>query len=82
LTCNTLKSSRSQVNKSNKNHNPKIDDAEMVPDDRSSTMPQAKLAHLVVMIDSSGLKSAQRKRLQHSVKKLPCIDRVALHDKY
>ncbi len=47
--------SRSQVNKSNKNHYP-IFYAEIVGDDTSVS----KLAHLVVTMAGSGLKSAQR----------------------
>ncbi len=43
--------SRTQVNKSNKNHYP-VDDAEIVGDDRSVS----KLAHFVVMLAGSGLK--------------------------
>jgi hypothetical protein len=64
LTCTTLYGqvsgtikiySWTQVDNSNKNYYP-IDDADIVGDDRSVS----KLAHLVVTLAGSGLKSAQR----------------------
>ncbi len=75
-TCNNLLVSgtniiygKSQVNKSNQYHNP-IDDAEIVANDRSVS----ELAHLVVTMTGSGLKSAQKVKVTWRKPTLTCID--------